>query len=315
MHGGIDGFSRLCVYLACATNNRANTVKTSFLTATAEFGWPSRVRSDRGTENVEVARQTIAHRGTGRGSHITGSSVHNQRIERLWRDYFRCIGVLFYNLFYFMEDSEILNSENDNHLFSLHFIYIPLINQALQLFKRSWNNHKLSTEGNFTPHQLYIKGMLERFGTNDPATRDVFDDDSIEETEYGVDLDGPTPENRSSNDVQVREVTFPISAEQQSRLQEIVQSLQPCPNHGISLFLAAKTEFCKRECLIQKSLSYWYRVKYRLDQLTLGQFDCRTIFWTLFLIENKHLESTMAQEGHSPVLIFHSPVLIFTVQF
>ena len=176
VHGGIDGFSCLCVYLACATNNRANTVKTSFLTATAEFGWPSRVRSDRGTENVEVARQTIAHRGTGRGSHITGSSVHNQRIERLWRDYFRCIGVLFYNLFYFMEDSEILNSENDNHLFSLHFIYIPLINQALQLFKRSWNNHKLSTEGNFTPHQLYIKGMLERFGTNDPATRDEFDD-------------------------------------------------------------------------------------------------------------------------------------------
>ena len=222
VHGGIDGFSRLCVYLACATNNSAGTVKRSFLSATAEFGWPSRVRSDHGMENIEVARQMIAHRGTGRGSHITGSSVHNQRIERLWRDYFRCIGILYYHLFYFMEDTGILNPDNDNDMFCLHFIYTPLINQALQLFKRSWNNHKLSTEGNLTPHQLYIKGMLERFGTSDLATRDVFDDDSIEETRYGIDLDGPTPENRSNNDVQVREVTCPISDVQRTRLEEIV---------------------------------------------------------------------------------------------
>ena len=139
-----------------------------------------------------------------------------------------------------MEDTEILNPDNDNDLFCLHFIYTPLINQALQLFKRSWNSHKLSTEGNLTPHQLYIKGMLERFGTNDPATRDVFDHDSIEETQYGVDLNGPTPENRSNNDVQVSDVTCPISDAQRTRLEEIVQSLQPCPNHGISLFLAAR---------------------------------------------------------------------------
>ena len=34
-------------------------------------------------------------RGIGRKSHITGSSVHNKRIERLWRDTFRCVGQFY----------------------------------------------------------------------------------------------------------------------------------------------------------------------------------------------------------------------------
>lgn len=115
-----------------------------------------------------------------------------------------------------------------------------MINRALESFKRSWNNHKLSSEGNFTPQQLYIRGMFERFGTDDPAVQDVIDTQPIAETQYGVDLDGPSPENRSNNNVQVTEVTCPISDAQRTQLGELIRSLQPCPNHGISLYLAAK---------------------------------------------------------------------------
>lgn len=48
-------------------------------------GIPSRVRSDRGGENVRMRSFMVHTRGPGRGSHIAGSLHYNQCIERLWR--------------------------------------------------------------------------------------------------------------------------------------------------------------------------------------------------------------------------------------
>ncbi len=79
IHGGIDGFSRLIVYLNAATTNNATTVLDAFLRAVSQFGLPSRVRSDKGGENIEVAHFMVQNRGENRNSHITGRSVHNQR--------------------------------------------------------------------------------------------------------------------------------------------------------------------------------------------------------------------------------------------
>ena len=52
IHGAIDGFSRLIVFLHCSTNNKSSTVRNLFLSATEQYQWPSRVRTDLGGEGM-----------------------------------------------------------------------------------------------------------------------------------------------------------------------------------------------------------------------------------------------------------------------
>ena len=175
IHGGVDGFSRLPVFLSASTNNNSETVLQCFLKAVSAYGLPSRVRCDKGGENVKVSEYMLSHpqRGPGRGSCITGRSVHNQRIERLWRDVFcGCV---------------------------------PLILAVVP-------------------------------------------------QDYGIDWDGPCVTNIVEN-VEVPSTISPLSDEQMEELKQLVDPLQHCNDHGISLYTATCNDFgCCVSCGLDNSI-------------------------------------------------------------
>ena len=134
IHGGINGFSRTIVYLRCSTNNRAY--------------------QSTGGENIRVWEYLTDEHGSSNAV-VVGSSTHNERIERLWRDVQRCKSVLFADLFRCMEENNILNEVD---LFCLHQTFLPRINSAK--FVESWNNHPMSTANNLTANLQFIQGAL-----------------------------------------------------------------------------------------------------------------------------------------------------------
>ena len=77
----------MIVFMECSTNNRASTVCTLFRNAVHTFGLPSRVRSDKGGENADVAWLMLSHpvpsREGGVGGVITLGPAKNSVYENI----------------------------------------------------------------------------------------------------------------------------------------------------------------------------------------------------------------------------------------
>lgn len=190
VHGLIDGFSRAVLHLHVAGNNKASTALNYFQQSVERYGLPCRVRSDMGGENTLVAQFMLHHPSRGPGCMITGRSVHNQRIERLWRDVFTQCTSYYYFLFYTLEDNGLLNHCSEADIFALQFVFMEDIQQQLTQFKDGWNHHRMRTCHNRTPMQQWIMGLQERSLShpNDAAVNGLFVSDG---NDYGIDWDGP----------------------------------------------------------------------------------------------------------------------------
>ena len=179
IHGCIDGKTRLITFLHASDNNRADTVGELFTEAVGMHGWPSRVRADWGGENVVVRELMESNRGKMRGKHrsrqqevilayvyfhtlgsfIAGRSVHNQRIERLWRNLWDWTVSVIYSHFCYFEQQGVLNVDDELDLWCLHKVYLPQINNYLARFLETWNSHKISTT-NSSPRKMFLRGLL-----------------------------------------------------------------------------------------------------------------------------------------------------------
>ena len=188
IHGCIDGRTRTVIYVAARDNNKAMTVLRLFEDGVQRFQLPSRVRGDRGGENRRVCDFMIEHhRGTGRHSYIAGTSTHNNRIERLWRDVRQHTINAYITLFRSLENDDNMNINNPLQLFTLQYLFLPRINQSLALFANIWNNHKLRTEHSMTPLQL-IGELADTSAPPEDIDPENYGFDEEEEEEEGEEL-------------------------------------------------------------------------------------------------------------------------------
>ena len=211
------------MFLRASTNNRACTVLSYFQEAVNLHNLPSRVRTDLRVENIDVAWYMLQGKGLYHGSIITGTSVHNQRIERLWHEVNGIVCCRFANIFSCIE-SLMLGTTNEVHLFALHLIYVTLINEAVDELRNSWNYHSLSTDGNLTPRQLWIQGMTDPFNSGYAPVASVHNAAEVDWDDYGIDESGPGPELQTDYSVSVPGSPIQLSEEQLQQLQEVVDA-------------------------------------------------------------------------------------------
>ena len=234
IHGGIDGFSRAVVFLHCSTNNEARPVLHHFHTAIQRFRCPLRIRTDHGTENIMVARWMLERFGSNTFPVLTGLSVHNQRIERLWVDVYTYVSEHFINLFHYIESINLLSPDCEIHLYALHHVFQPRINNCLSRFSSQWNNHPLRTEGNASPLQLWTRGFYQ-YATNDGSiVRDLLDRTFA--GDYGIDEDGPFPDLQTNNHVEIPRSSIELRHDEEAELQARFTDVLTDNNYGIDVY-------------------------------------------------------------------------------
>ena len=87
-----------------------------------------------GGENVDAWDYMIDYHNGNKNCVITGSSVHNERIERLWRDVSRSVIIPFKEVFCDLEEQNLLDVDNDVDLYCLHEVFTDCINSSLNDF-------------------------------------------------------------------------------------------------------------------------------------------------------------------------------------
>ncbi|KAK7012593.1 hypothetical protein R3P38DRAFT_2549489 [Favolaschia claudopus] len=170
IHGFIDGYCRTVLALKASTNNRASTVLAVFKEAIATYGKPSRVRGDRGGENVKVSVWMIIHRGPNRASFMWGSSTHNTRIERLWVEVGTQFARQWRAFFTRLGDLHCLDRKNPGHIWLLHQLFLDSINEDCVKFQNEWNAHPVSGRqcSDRSPNDMRFLGELNQGVYPDP---------------------------------------------------------------------------------------------------------------------------------------------------
>ncbi|KAK0540429.1 hypothetical protein OC835_000685 [Tilletia horrida] len=158
----------------------------------AQMGITKRQQDDISHEQLCDLVREIRHKGAGQeGERAIEGALRSQKIKvsrarlrlavqetdplrqhlfrrqpvqrRVYNVPFRWTTSKYMALFAKMEEEEYFDANNAVDLWTLHFVFLPLLNHALQHFQQLWNNHPMRTPGlkGKSPNQLYAQGIVE----------------------------------------------------------------------------------------------------------------------------------------------------------
>ena len=118
-------------------------------------------------------------------------------------------------------------------------MFLPRLNRALEEFRLGWNHHSVSTEGNQSPYQILVAGVLSDDYGGYTAVQDIKNPDL---TVYGVEsgsLAMGAADNDENNIVTLLEPNCPLNEEQLQILTGEIDPLSSSSNFGVDIYLRA----------------------------------------------------------------------------
>ena len=161
IHGCIDGFSRIVIWLrVCRSNNDPVVPATFYLNAITEFGLcPRLLQTDCRTENGIVAAMHCLLMSNVK-AHRYGPSTSNQRIENLWSHYKRGYTSWVIDYFKDLVDSGVFLPGDNVHMECAWFVYSGFLQSELDKLKEEWNTHLIRKSRHCqvsgVPDELYL---------------------------------------------------------------------------------------------------------------------------------------------------------------
>lgn len=148
----------------------------------------------------------------------------------------RSVTILYYRLFYFLEEQQLLDPLNEIHLFCLHYVYLPRIKNALKIFSEGWNCHQIRTANHRSPQQLFIQGSLQLHSSGLVAL------DFFEEVEDSYGISGeeiPVDMGINEDSVAIPSPNIPMPDFVVKTLCERVNPMDRSSSYGIELYETA----------------------------------------------------------------------------
>lgn len=173
IHGCVDGFSRMVLWLEVATTNNDPKVTAYYYLNTAKSlkFLPTILRCDKGSENGLIGLLQVCLRKhhpdkfAGENSFVQGKSTRNQRIESYWGRMRQHTVDYYIQLFKCMQERNLFNGSN-LHIKCLQFCFGPLIKYDLNSNKELWNQHhikKQPAQNNMAGKPLILFNLPEKF--------------------------------------------------------------------------------------------------------------------------------------------------------